>query len=63
MPKNKSVHCIECTKVIFVITKNLNSWKEISLVIKCSSCKTLQHVLIREPEMKREIKIERLDKV
>jgi len=61
MSKNKSVHCIECTKVIFVITETLDAWKNISMVIKCAHCKTLQQILITEPEVKREIKIERLD--
>ena len=59
--KNKSVHCIKCTKVIFIITKNLDFWKELSMVLKCPECKTLQHVSAKTPEIEREIKVTRLD--
>jgi len=57
MTKNKSVHCVECTKVIFTTEDNKECF---DIVIKCPECKTLQHIE-GKIIVKRKIKIERLN--
>ncbi len=58
MAKNKSVHCVECTKVIFT-AEDKTEWLDI--VIKCPECKTLQRIK-GEVTCRRKITVETLDK-
>ncbi|HDZ16989.1 hypothetical protein LCGC14_0641190 [marine sediment metagenome] len=59
MAKNKSVHCVECTKVIFTTKDDREVF---DLIIKCPECKTLQSIEAKIV-IKRKIIVERLDKV
>lgn len=57
--KNKLIHCSKCTRVLFILTSDLE--RNIDIVSKCPECKVLQRIIVKL-KVKREVNIIRLDK-